>query len=247
MEWIKKETTVIDELCSNNQLLANTVDTALSSAFSKIDEHAYGQDILLAKEVLRSELGLDVDQKPGDIDLLIIPIAGDSPLLHKTVAIEVKVVRPTVSKPSKNASSMGVTQTKGLLRDGFPYICLLHVVIPESLPLEMHWSIPLKSFDLDENGDFKDTGKILKHDPFPLISAGRQKGRIGASDLPEEASYRVLGLSRTNGDISGITQGDSRTGKVNPCVSDILLANIHKLLVSNPDRFKRIKWFESNS
>lgn len=244
MEWIKKETTVIDKLCSNNQLLANTVDTALWSAFSKIDEHAYGQDILLAKEVLRSELGLDVDQKPGDIDLLIIPIVGDSPLLHKTVAIEAKVVRPTVSKPSKNASSMGVTQTKGLLRDGFPYISLLHVVIPESLPSEMHWSIPLKSMELDDNGDLKDTGEVIKHDPFPLISAGRQKGRIVATDLPEEASYRVLGLSLTNGDISGITQGDLRMGKVNPNVSDTLLANIRKFLVSNPDRFKRIKWFE---
>ncbi len=45
-------------------------------------------------------------------------------------------------KPSKNVNTNGVKQVYGLLRDGFPYVGLLHIVIPEPFPKYFHRKLP---------------------------------------------------------------------------------------------------------
>ncbi|OAI08149.1 hypothetical protein A1353_05790 [Methylomonas methanica] len=250
MDWIKREESVGRKILSDLSILASTIGITLTSAFPKIDEHAYGQDVLIASNVLRENLGLPAEQKPGDIDFLIVPYNGNL-MLEKTIAIELKIVRPTINKPGKNANSMGVTQAKGLLRDGFPFVGLIHVVIPEALPKALHVRVPLKHWESDGygGGELKDTGETLCFDPFPGVCAQRQEGRILISDLPEDISYRVIGLDLKDDDMagSGCTYGEQRIGKLNRNFSSNLLEKIQSLIEQKPEIFQHIKWYGSGS
>ena len=92
---------------------------------------------------LEKKLGLDADGKPGDIDYLVLPLDNSKPLVDRTIAIEAKIVRPTIENPERNANSFGREQIFGLLKDGFPFVGLLHIVVPEPLSKDLHWQIPL--------------------------------------------------------------------------------------------------------
>jgi len=87
------------------------------------------EGVMFAARIERDHLKLGHGRKPGDVDALLIPIERDRPLFNESIAIEVKVVRPTRSKPGRCPNSSGVEQASGLIADGFPRVGLLHLVL----------------------------------------------------------------------------------------------------------------------
>ena len=246
--WLSSEEEILRRIVSNTQTVANTIHFALDTAFPH-PEHAFAQNIFIGINIPRKELGLDPKDKPGDIDYLIVPFTDKEVMLSKTIGIEAKIVRPTIEKPSRNANSMGETQAKGLLRDGFPFVGLLHISIPEPLPKEMRWSLPIMSNELGPNGELVETGEFASLDWFPTVHAERHKGRILALDLPLSIAYKVISfnLSRDNESFSGNTMNESRRGYLNPNTSSGLLKSIELLLNEKPHYFQQIIWFNKNA
>jgi hypothetical protein len=139
----------------------------------------------ITKEVLRVELGLELNQKPGDIDILIIPAYEDNIYFEYSSAFELKVVRPTNKKLRKNSNSLGTTQTFGLIRDGFPLVGLIQVCMNE----------PINPIHLQYLPNLDDVSEIFTFDPFPLYSIETQYERVLKTDLPKYVGINIFGLS----------------------------------------------------
>lgn len=181
----------------------------------------------VAINVDRMRLGLDPNSKPGDIDILAIPVWNDIPEFNKTIAIEVKISRPTIAKPSKSPSSLGATQARGLFSDGFPYCGLLHLVVAEPLPESLKLPIPIMSNKVDADGNLQETGETQLSDLFGCYSTDRQFGRLETLGLPVN-----IGLCSMSVDISengrgrmvmGVGFGHNRFPGINPEVSNELI------------------------
>lgn len=243
--WLQSETEVLRRIASHRQTLANTIDFALASAFP-YPEHTFGQSVYLGINVPREALGLSPKQRPGDIDYLLIPIKDDAILVERVIAIEAKIVRPTLKNPARNANGMGGEQVQGLLRDGFPFVGLVHISVPEPLPPQLHWTVPHVSNRLGISGELIETGEKFQVDPFPLVSAARQEGRVLALRLPEEVGYRVIAmtLSKDGERFAGYTLGEDRRGARNPQISSALVRSVEALLMAQPRRFARICWYD---
>src|SRR5688500_12634751 len=91
--WTRSEIEVLRRITASRTVLANTIYFGLETAFPD-PEHPYGQDILVAVGVPRTDLGLDPSQKPGDIDLLVVPVRRSEVLEDRIIAIETKILRP---------------------------------------------------------------------------------------------------------------------------------------------------------
>ena len=246
IDWLNSEEQILVRIVANTQNLANAIDFVLVSAFP---ENPYRHHLHIAVNVPRIKLGLKVAEKPGDIDLLIVPFLHDQLLAHDTMAIEAKIIRPTFENPGRNANSMGHTQVTGLARDGFPYVGLLHISVPASLPENLHWQVPLISGQLDQEGKLIEIGKRYEFDPFPLLSADRQEGRLQALKLGRHIAYssHAITLSADKQRITGNTMGNSKGGTRNPRQSDCLVSNIERLLREAPQIFKTIRWCDKPS
>lgn len=245
--WLRSEEEVIKRIVANKTSLANSVSFALKSAFP-YPEHQFSNDVLVSVNVPRAHLGLDPEQKPGDIDLFLIPFNDCQYHFDRSIAIEVKVLRPTIAKPSRNVNSMGFKQASGLLRDGFPFVGLLHIAVPEVIPTEFCWDVPVIGNALGPSGELVETGERVAVDPFPIITAQRQEGRINALGLPMEAGFNSIGLNLSpDGEgFSGGTVGFDKTGKLNPRVSNELLEAIKAYLINNRASFSEVRWFDKS-
>ncbi len=243
--WLRSEGEILKRIVSNRTTLANCVGFSLNAAFP-YPEHQFANDVLISVNVPRAQLGLAPELKPGDIDLLIIPFNESRYYFDRAIAIEVKVLRPTIAKPSRNVNSMGFNQTTGLLQDGFPFIGLLHIAIPEATPAEFCWDVPMIDNTLGPNGELVETGKRVAMDPFPIITAQRQEGRINALDLPEEAGFNSIGLnlSLDGENFSGGTVGFEKTGRPNPLLSQEIMEAIEKYLNNHRGSFSEVRWFD---
>lgn len=102
-----------------------------------------GWDYLLFAEVERSWLGLGPGQ-PGDIDVLIVPTWKQKPVVEKACAIEVKRLALRGPNWAKNVDRYGITQAHGLIRCGFPFVGILHVIVTAPGPSE-NWRTLLKA------------------------------------------------------------------------------------------------------
>lgn len=243
LSWLKSEAEVLKRIATNRQTLANTIQFMLSSAFP-YPEHAFAQKVYVAINVPRDKLQLAPDQRPGDIDYLIVPFSETEILFERTIAIEAKVLRPSVNNPGRSTNSMGRTQVDGLLRDGFPFVGLLHISVPEPLPSQLHWKIRHMSNRLGANGELLETGEYHMFDPFPLVSAERQEGRVLALDLPKEVGYQVIAmtLSKDGERFCGNTVGGGCIGVCNPGASNTLVNSVQVLLTAEPRLFEAVHW-----
>lgn len=232
---------LVTELVADARSLGPVAHFILDTAFP-YPEHPFGQDIWVAANVLREAIGLPPSLKPGDIDILIVPEGPSGPQLEKAMAVEVKVVRPTFAKPGRNANSYGRSQVSGLLRDGFPFVGLLHLVLPEPLPNEYLVDVPHIASRLGPNGEPILTGETSKVDFFPIVAAERQQLRLGALDLRQEIAFTSIGiqLSQDGTCLAGHTLGDSRVGLRNENVSPGLLQNIRRYMLSK--NMSKIVW-----
>jgi len=154
----------------------------------------------VAKMITREELGLSSGTKPGDFDVLIIPFSDNRIYFDRTVASEIKLVRPTRKNPSKNANSLGITQLKGLIADGFPLVSLVHITMPE--PLEDHEKMRIKMcnrpIDMDNPknniGALEDTRDVY-YDWFGDYSSDKQIQRMLVMDIPKYAGIYAACLN----------------------------------------------------
>jgi len=177
---------------------------------------------------------------------LIVPFSENEVLFERTIAIEAKIVRPSISNPGRNANTMGRAQVSGLLRDGFPFVGLVHISVPEPTPLHMHWEVPQISNSLGPNGELIETGEYHMFDPMPLLSAKRQEGRVLALGLPVEVGYRVIAMTLSKGgeQFCGNTIGEVRIGARNPLVSNTVLKSVQMLLTTEPYLFEVVHWYD---
>ncbi len=185
----------------------------------------------ITKEILRSEIGLDPTQKPGDIDILIIPAFEDKIFFEFSSAFELKVVRPTNDNYKKNSNSLGTTQTFGLIQNGFPLIGLIHVCMNEPINLNYLQQLP----DLDN------VNSIITFDPFPIYSVETQYQRVLKTELPKYVGINIFGLSFTQ-DNEVVTQHTAKftafqRGYFNPNTSKTLIVNIENHFKKYRDKY----------
>lgn len=139
----------------------------------------------ITKEVLRAELSLKPNKKPGDIDILIIPAFKEVIYFQYSSAFELKVVRATNKNFRKNSNSLGTTQTLGLVEDGFPLVGLIQVCMNE----------PVTPIHLQYLPNLDNPSEIFTFDPFPIYSIENQYNRVLKSNLPKYVGINIFGVS----------------------------------------------------
>jgi hypothetical protein len=216
------EKQIVQELIQNDGCLGDAIFFATAPALN-LDDELTDSILHIATEVPREILGLELGKKPGDIDLLIIPEKNQAMIFERTIAIEVKIVRPTIKKPGKNAGKMGATQIQGLIDDGFPFVGLLHIEVPEETPLDFRTEMP--------NGFMMDL--------FPLDSAERQQGRLNKLGLPSFVGFSSTGLQSLEGNFIGSSFGFDKDCELNPFINSLIIKRIKKLYESNSYKFTK--------
>lgn len=120
--------------------------------------------------------------KPGDIDLLVVPYEGDQLVLHRTLALEVKVIRASFARPGRSPNEYGVSQARALRSLGFPFVGLIHLIVSDESPRDA-W-ITLQAYEvLDRAGNL---GPAMSRDvdglPFVLIDRAFGRLRVVCPD-----------------------------------------------------------------
>lgn len=184
-----------------------------------------------AKEILRNDIGLEPNQKPGDIDILIIPAFKDKVFFEFSAVFEVKVVRPTNKNYRKNSNSLGTTQTLGLVLDGFPLVGLIHVCMTE----------PINSKHLQHLPNLDNINEIFTYDPFPVYSIETQYERVLKTALPKYVGINIFGLSSTQ-DNNIVTQHSSKftafqQAYFNPNTDKSIIISIQNYFKRHYDKF----------
>ena len=155
----------------------------------------------ITKNILRQNLGFKKGDKPGDFDIIIIPFSNEKIFFERTIAIEIKIVRPTRLNPKKSPTSLGITQLNGLINDGFPFISLIHICMTEPLldseKMDITYStIPVNSGKKFTFEEYEKSIIDVKLDHFSWFSADNQiKRLISRRDLPKFAGISAFGLN----------------------------------------------------
>lgn len=178
--------------------------------------------------VLRKDLRLFNDRKPGDFDLLIIPFISDKLIFEDTAVIEIKIVRPTLKK-LKSPNSSGLDQITGLMLEGVPFIGLVHIIIPE--PLEDFQVIKM------ENDEGYPEDFIIDELTFKPVSL--QMHRLQNLNLPNYVGYNSFAYSFEE-DYIGCSSSvnDINYAQRNPNTSAFFLTKLRLFYKNNSDRFK---------
>jgi len=204
----------------------------------------------VAKMVFREDLGFNDKKKPGDFDVIIIPFSESNIYFDRTVASEVKVVRPTRKKPTKNANSLGVNQLLGLIEDGFPFVSLIHITMPEALKEHEMQTLKFANRVLDMDnpknniGLLDDTRDVL-FDWLGMYSSAKQMQRLLKFDIPKYAGLYCTELSFfDNGsyvlsDIYG-EYNHFNHGYFNPKVKPETINNIKQHFKENPSSYQTL-------
>jgi hypothetical protein len=176
----------------------------------------------------RTYLGYSNTEKPGDFDLLIIPLEHDRPLIDYIGVVEVKICRPTLTNFAREANSSGRTQVLGLVRDDFPFVGLMHIILPEKSDSKEH---------LNDFYGVKIPGEDISNG---LILEERQLGRMKQLGLPDE-----IGISATAlydyGKVSHSGTSSYEFCKPRPFDRDTLSKRIDLALTSHRKHFFHYK------
>ena len=242
-------------LMENYHVFRWTLDFMLRGAFEHVGPVFIRpkpdfDSLMIALEVPRDELQLNANQSPGDIDMLIIPRHGEKNIYDKTMVIEVKIMKPTIEKPSRNANSLGETQSNKLVNGGFPYVGLLHLIIPEPSPAYMLSEMTVKSANVPEGMPVPPDRKE-KFDLFPIYATERQRGRLTKLRVPDFVGFNPVNLSihakEENGQtyltITGYGIQQDKEVKRNPNYSQETLEQVRKHHENHPNRYLNVNWF----
>lgn len=162
--------------------------------------------------VTRPDLGLNPLEKPGDFDVLLLPNLDGKYYLNEIMAIEVKILRLRRKNRDKHPSPTGTAQAQGLLRDGFPYVGMLHLIISEPSPLE-EWKPLMRARLLSAAGNAETLPGKFPVDTIGIEAAERHFGRmtkyvagtcIGAKSIAlvlDESGCQIIGRDLHNREI----------------------------------------------
>lgn len=167
---------------------------------------------------------------PGDIDLLVVPYEGDELVLSMALAIEIKVVRASFAKQGKSPNQFGFSQAQALLRCGFPYAAVVHLVVSDESPKHAHRPVYTTRV-LDEEGRCEPPVASVA-DLLPADLVQRAIGRLEAN-----RDVREIGLLATYLSTSGLWMPSGRQCQPNPGVSTKLLVAIYEYFSRNPFEF----------
>lgn len=140
--------------------------------------------------------------KPGDIDLLILPYEGDEVVLDRAMAIEIKAVRATFMRQGKKSGSSGFPQAAGLKLIGFPYVAVLHLIVSDGSP-DHAWRPMGMARILDDEGNVE----ILPTQNFdwlPIDLMERVFGRLKATCPDTIFGFSAAYLGSTDDELSNI-------------------------------------------
>lgn len=115
-------------------------------------------------------------QRPGDVDILIVPYEDDELVLDRVLVIEVKAIRAKFSRSGKSPNEFGFSQASSLLSLGFPYVAVAHLIVSDISPKDQ-WREMFSAQVLDGKGAVKLLGPT-KIDPLPEILTDRAFGRL---------------------------------------------------------------------
>lgn len=177
----------------------------------------------------REALGLPTGEKPGDIDVFIIPSLKGDRFAERSMAIEVKKLFASKRNRKRSPNAFGTAQIQGLFKSGFPFIGLLHLVLIEASDTQHLIRIPVVR-GVNRKGDYV-YGESIETDPAAFWISERHHGRMRRVNLPYFSGYKVqaLQLSERGERFVGMNANDSRAPMRNPEVSETLLAAIRKL------------------
>lgn len=113
-------------------------------------------------------------KNPGDIDILAIPYEGTELVLSKTLTIEVKIIRASYSRQGKSPNQFGFSQAESLIKHGFPYVAVAHLIIFDAGPESTYREIIQCQY---EDGKLTDPHPIMD-DPLPAVLTERARGRL---------------------------------------------------------------------
>lgn len=165
--------------------------------FAMTDVHRLRSDdgwgFLFYANVPRADLGLTLSGQPGDIDVLIVPHRDGNVYLGKTAAIEVKRLSLKGPNWDKSPDRYGVTQAKGLLEAGFPYVGILHLIVHAPGPAE-NWqeTMTYRVVDHEDHAVFEEN---VITDATGWRTADRQLGRLLAQEPDQAIGLNCVSLS----------------------------------------------------
>ncbi len=230
----------------NYNLFANLLSTPVGS-----DEFAKYKGFYLKFETLRENLGFYKNEKPGDFDILLIPFSNEKIYFERTCALEIKVVRPNRRNPKKAPNSYGIKQIKGLIRDGFPLVGLIHICMTEPLRENEKQTVKfdLNPFDIDNpqnNENFMKHTVNVKIDHFSQYSSVNQMKRLISKDIPKYVGITTLGVNITDkGDLLTFINHDFNlafsAGYFNPYKKQETIEKIEIYFSKNRSEFKIAK------
>lgn len=169
---------------------------------------------------------------PGDIDLLVIPYQKNYLLIDQTLVIEVKIVRARFQAQGKSPNDFGFSQAEGLLRHGFPFVAVAHLIVSDRSP-PTAWRSMLVADVLDaDSGRVGDLREVFV-DMMPADLIRRSYGRM----LQRCPSNWIGLLSAYAGD-RGTWFPDGRAAENNPEMNRDTLNAIAHFYSENFWRFR---------
>ncbi len=176
---------------------------------------------------------------PGDVDLLIVPYDGDELVLHRTIALEIKVVRATFRKQGKSPNEFGFSQAAALMKLGFPYVAVAHLIVSDKSPRSA-WRPMGVARVLDRHGRVELLNPV-EADWLPIDLMLRSIGRLNAAAPPSiglVACYVGSSIDDLTGSPrSGWLCPDCRAATWNPLQSRALLRRVAELFESDSSSF----------
>lgn len=179
---------------------------------------------------------------PGDVDLLIIPYEGNELILHRVVAVEIKVIRAGYARQGKSPNSHGISQAKGLLEMGFPYSAVAHLIVTDDTSPKEAWREVGVARILDFYGHVEMLPNI-DHDMMPFDLIWRAMGRLEALTLGSDLGLIVAYLGRTSKELLGHDERsslcipDCRRASQNPRPNVELLQSVAACFEKYHERF----------
>lgn len=166
-------------------------DFAVSESLGKIRS---GWQQILLTEIERSWLGL----QPGDIDVVIIPYRDGRLHMDKVAAIEVRRLAAKLGKLGKNTEQYGITQATELLRDDFPYVGVLHIIVPEAEPASEQQEL-MRALCTGCEDRVEQIGSHFAH-VTSLLAAERNVHRLMRQQRSEPIGINAVGIQRGSPD-----------------------------------------------
>lgn len=150
---------------------------------------------------LVKDVGLKIGGKPGEIDILLLPFDSDAVYYEKCSVFEVKVAKPHFNNIIKGANSDGYSQVMGLVKAGFPYVGLIHVISSQPLPAESKPEIKFVKRPANIEGrpgrelPNIDDFELIKWDWLPFHARDTQMKRLLSYDIPKYVGLKVMSMN----------------------------------------------------